>query len=144
MKENLIKEKDLLEKTGVSKATLGLYLKKGLIQTPQLQSNYLGKKGRWALYDRWTIDRIKKIRALTAQGYTLDAIGKEFLSEKTGEENIVVKNKLKDKILEKIKKDTLTKHEIDEVVRCLNLGWTMHTTSEAQQINRMLKKSETE
>lgn len=144
MKKNLITKKELLKATGITNSALGVYLKKGLIPYPKVISNYQGKRGRTGLYFEWVIDRVKKIKDLTSQGYTLDAIKPEFSSGKSCKENRKLKSQLSEIISGKLRKDILSKEEIDGIAEMVKMGWTMHTVSEAQQINMILENSKDE
>jgi len=123
----LITREEITKAAGISKSAFGLYMKKGLIPYPMIQSNYLGKKGRFGLYPEWIIERITKIKSLIGEGYNLDAIEQRLASEIDPEQRERMKKSCMDEIESLMGKENLSREEIDKARNLLFLGWGMGT-----------------
>ncbi len=72
----LMKTKEVLEKTGISRQVLYRYITAGLIQEEQKTST------RRRLFSPAVIDKIKLIQQINKSGYTLREIGEIFFRNK--------------------------------------------------------------
>ena len=140
LKLKLISRQEIKNATGIAASSLGLYIKKGLIPYPKIESNYMGKKGRFGLYPEWVIERIKKIKGLIDEGYTLDSIKERLDSENSPEERKKIKKMCRDQIDEMLTKEILSREDIDEARNLLFLGWGMGTGPASEIIPYFAKK----
>lgn len=140
-------KEELHKATGAAGSAIGLYLKKGLIPPPKVVSNYKGKKGRVGLYDPICIEKIKKIKGLTDENYTLDEI-KRKLDEEDRKSNSSLQEeaaKLLADILKTVGKHEYSKEERDMMKYCLDTatGATANSAvNMAENINQLKKINE--
>lgn len=80
--KNLISSKDLLEKTGISRATLNNYIKVGIIPRPIVlgPSKGMQKVSRIGYFPRAAVERIEIVKVLKREGHSMQDIAKRFRS----------------------------------------------------------------
>jgi adenylate cyclase len=78
--ENLISSKDLLEKTGISRATLNNYIKVGIIPRPLVlgPSRGMRKVSRIGYFPRAAVERIEIVKVLKREGHSMQDIARRF------------------------------------------------------------------
>jgi adenylate cyclase len=78
--KNLISSKDLLEKTGISRATLNNYIKVGIIPRPIVQGPRKGmrKVSRIGYFPRAAVERIEIVKVLKREGHSMEDIARRF------------------------------------------------------------------
>ena len=78
--KNLISSKDLLEKTGISRATLNNYIKVGIIPRPLVQgpSKGMPKVSRIGYFPRAAVERIEIVKVLKREGHSMQDIAQRF------------------------------------------------------------------
>lgn len=78
--ENLISSKDVLLKTGISRATLNNYIRMGILPRPVVKRPDEGMKGvkQIGYFPIEVLDRIERVRRLKMEGRAMDQIAKEF------------------------------------------------------------------
>ena len=72
VRDNKVKVADLLEAGGISRATFYRWTERGLVPGPEGYEQ--GQRGPVAVYPPSALARVKKIRALLDEGYTLVAV----------------------------------------------------------------------
>ncbi len=74
--QNLISSKEILEKTGVSRATLNNYIKMGIIPRPIVRKSIEGFKNikNLGYFPRSTLERIEKVKRLKKRGNSMRVI----------------------------------------------------------------------
>ncbi len=79
----MLTSKYLIEKTGISRATLNSYIKLGIVSKPEGSSPGLQVKGPWQIgfFPDDTLDRIVLIDQLKEDGYSMSEICDHFLNE---------------------------------------------------------------
>jgi DNA-binding transcriptional MerR regulator len=80
--KNLISSKDLLEKTGISRATLNNYIKVGIIPRPIVlgPSKGMRKVSRIGYFPRAAVERIEIVKVLKREGHSMQDIARRFRS----------------------------------------------------------------
>jgi len=80
--KNLISSKDLLEKTGISRATLNNYIKVGIIPRPIVlgPSKGMRKVSRIGYFPRAAVERIEIVKVLKREGHSMEDIARRFRS----------------------------------------------------------------
>ncbi len=78
--KNLISSKDLLEKTGISRATLNNYIKVGIIPRPIVlgPSKGMRKVSRIGYFPRAAVERIEIVKVLKREGHSMQDIARRF------------------------------------------------------------------
>jgi adenylate cyclase len=78
--KNLISSKDLLEKTGISRATLNNYIKVGIIPRPLVlgPSKGMRKVSRIGYFPRAAVERIEIVKVLKREGHSMRDIARRF------------------------------------------------------------------
>ncbi|MGD8985825.1 MAG: MerR family transcriptional regulator [Desulfobacteraceae bacterium] len=78
--KNLISSKDLLEKTGISRATLNNYIKVGIIPRPIVlgPSKGMRKVSRIGYFPRAAVERVEIVKVLKREGHSMQDIAKRF------------------------------------------------------------------
>jgi DNA-binding transcriptional MerR regulator len=78
--KNLISSKDLLEKTGISRATLNNYIKVGIIPRPIVlgPSKGMRKVSRIGYFPRAAVERIEIVKVLKREGHSMEDIARRF------------------------------------------------------------------
>ncbi len=78
--KNLISSKDLLEKTGISRATLNNYIKVGIIPRPIVLGPRKGmrKVSRIGYFPRAAVERIEIVKVLKREGHSMQDIARRF------------------------------------------------------------------
>ena len=78
--KNLISSKDLLEKTGISRATLNNYIKVGIIPRPVVlgPSKDMPKVSRIGYFPRAAVERIEIVKVLKREGHPMQDIARRF------------------------------------------------------------------
>ena len=78
--KNLISSKDLLEKTGISRATLNNYIKVGIIPRPIVlgPSKGMPKVSRIGYFPRAAVERIEIVKVLKREGHSMQDIARRF------------------------------------------------------------------
>ncbi len=76
----LISSKEILDKTGISRATLNNYIKMGIIPRPIIRSPGEKVQGikKLGYFSQTVLDRIRKVKILKKEGKTMDTIAKEL------------------------------------------------------------------
>lgn len=103
----MMTSKELLDQTGLSRATLNNYISLGLIPKPEVKrlSPAPGEPLKTLGYfPDWAIDRVLQVRELKSAGLTMDAICTQLKSQKTNKKAASEKI-LKIDIHEKVKKE---------------------------------------
>ena len=144
--EDYITKTELTATKKISNSSLGLYLQKGLIPYPKLESNYKGKRGRTALYDRSVVKRIDEIKKLIKEGFRLNEIKKKLKID----DNYKEKNKIRKEAIKVITdcletNQVLSKSQIDQLTHSIQSTWgTSAWFDEAHVISfgRLVKKWE--
>jgi hypothetical protein len=80
--KNLISSKALLEKTGISRATLNNYIKVGIIPRPIVlgPSEGMRKVSRIGYFPRTAVERIEIVKILKREGHSMEEIANRFKS----------------------------------------------------------------
>jgi DNA-binding transcriptional MerR regulator len=80
--KNLVSSKDLLEKTGISRATLNNYIKVGIIPRPIVlgPSKGMRKVSRIGYFPRAAVERIEIVKVLKREGHSMQDIARRFSS----------------------------------------------------------------
>jgi adenylate cyclase len=78
--KNLISSKDLLEKTGISRATLNNYIKVGIIPRPIVlgPSKGMRRVSRIGYFPRAAVERIEIVKILKREGHSMEDIARRF------------------------------------------------------------------
>jgi adenylate cyclase len=78
--KNLISSKDLLEKTGISRATLNNYIKVGIVPRPIVlgPSKGMRKVSRIGYFPRAAVERIEIVKVLKREGHSMQDIARRF------------------------------------------------------------------
>lgn len=78
--KNLISSKDLLKKTGISRATLNNYIKVGIIPRPVVlgPSKGMRKVSRIGYFSRAAVERIEIVKVLKREGHSMQDIARRF------------------------------------------------------------------
>ena len=78
--KNLISSKDLLEKTGISRATLNNDIKVGIIPRPNVlgPSKGMRKVSRIGYFPRAAVEQIEIVKVLKREGHSMQDIAKRF------------------------------------------------------------------
>ncbi|OPL11484.1 MAG: hypothetical protein AVO39_05240 [delta proteobacterium MLS_D] len=71
-----ISSKEVLERTGISRATLNNYIKMGILPRPSVRIPEAGATGtkRIGYFPRWVLDRIDEVRRLKNDGLSIEGI----------------------------------------------------------------------
>ena len=77
---SLISSKNLLEKTGVSRATLNNYIKMGILPRPIVLSVDKGKVRKIGYFPREAVQRVEIVKILKREGHPMQAIAERFKS----------------------------------------------------------------
>lgn len=87
--KNWITSKDLIKRTGISRATLNNYIKAGILPKPVVKKGNLGMKGtkQIGFFPIGVLDRITLVRRLKREGLTMEQIAERcqqiWVSDKT-------------------------------------------------------------
>ncbi|MCJ7594211.1 MAG: hypothetical protein MUO52_05500 [Desulfobacterales bacterium] len=86
--ENLISSKDVLLKTGISRATLNNYIKMGILPRPVVKRPDEGMKGvkQIGYFPIEVLERIERVKRLKLEGKAMDQIVSEFQGPPAREE----------------------------------------------------------
>ena len=78
--KNLISSKDLLKRTGISRATLNNYIKVGILPRPIVlgPSKGMGKVSRIGYFPRAAVERIEIVKVLKREGHSMEDIARRF------------------------------------------------------------------
>jgi len=78
--ENLISSKDVLLKTGISRATLNNYIKMGILPRPIVKRPEEGMKGvkQIGYFPITVLELIERVKRLKLEGKAMDQIIREF------------------------------------------------------------------
>jgi class 3 adenylate cyclase/DNA-binding transcriptional MerR regulator len=79
-KSDLITSKEIIKKTGISRATLNNYIKMSILPKPIVRSPGPDQKGvkQIGYFPLSVLERILKVKLLKQQGYSMDDIAKQF------------------------------------------------------------------
>ena len=82
---NLITSKDILNKTGISRATLNNYIKLGILPKPIISSPGPEQRGvkQIGYFPRESLDSLEQVKELKRQGNSMSEIAKMFQTNKT-------------------------------------------------------------
>lgn len=79
----MVSSKELMEREGISRATLNNYIKLGILPSPVVQKPIDGMKGtkRIGYFPRTVMERLATVRTLKKEGNTIDMIAQRFRTE---------------------------------------------------------------
>ena len=79
----MISSKQLLEETGISRATLNNYIRRGLLPRPQIRTGADEADGgaRLGFFNNDAINRIKEVQTMNRSGLSMDQITEELVGE---------------------------------------------------------------
>jgi len=79
----MISSKELMDREGISRATLNNYIKLGILPSPVVQKPVDGMKGtkRIGYFPRAVVERLAMVKTLKKEGNTIDMIAQRFRSE---------------------------------------------------------------
>ena len=92
--DNLITSKDIIEKTGISRATLNNYIRMGILPKPTVKKPGPEQKGvkQIGYFPVSVLERILKVKFLKQQGNSMDEIASMFKVETTEETVLTTEN----------------------------------------------------
>ena len=88
--QTLITSKEILNKTGISRATLNNYIKIGILPKPIVRKPFEGLETtrKIGYFPYSVLERLDTVKELKKSGYTIDEISKRFKEENEDKKNI--------------------------------------------------------
>jgi len=107
--DSLITSKEIIEKTGISRATLNNYIKLGILPKPIVGKPSPDQKGvkQIGYFPVSVLDRLVKVKLLKQHGNSMDEIAKRFTKEKPAIEEVSVETEIKEPVIERRRQEEL-------------------------------------